>query len=147
MHTLHNLFTQAPATVDLSAHPQIVDLRALGMYGLMYDYLRALWAGITVLKPDTAPAGAPGESFVATAVQSHAIVNVCGLRYGAASSPRGAKSQFAYRNGRQPVKISYIFHITHLRSDPALPPLHATCAVVQDFDSGHGIPEMPWALR
>ncbi|EIW56103.1 uncharacterized protein TRAVEDRAFT_39125 [Trametes versicolor FP-101664 SS1] len=140
-------FTQAAATVDLSPHPQIVDLRSLGVYALLYHYLRALWADVVELKPDTAPAGVPGECFVATAVQSHATINVCGLRYGAGSTPRGAKSRYAYRNGRQPVEISHIFHITHLRDDPTLPPLHASCAIVQDFASDDGIPEMPWALR
>lgn len=108
--------------------------------------MRAEWADQVQLKPDTATL-LPGESFVAVAVKSHATVDVCGLRYGASTSPHGAKSCYAYMDGRQAVRIDYLLHIVHPRDDPASPPLTATCAVVRPFQHDDSLPEMPWALR
>lgn len=113
---------------------------------LVYNHVRAQWADQVVLKPDTA-ALLPGEPFVAVAVQSLATVDVCGLRYGAATNTRGRKSCYAYMDSRQAVRIDYLFHVTHQRDDPAEPPITTTCAVVRAFRQNDAIPEMPWALR
>ncbi|KAI0733353.1 hypothetical protein C8Q72DRAFT_636139 [Fomitopsis betulina] len=134
------------ATVQLALYPRSIDLRSVNLYSVIFYYLRQLWADQLELIPDAAPVGCPGESFVAAAVQSHATVLVCGLRYGAATSAHGSKSQFAYINGRQPVKIEYILQISHLRNDPRLPPLQTTCAVVRPFLADADVPQMPWSL-
>ena len=64
-------------------------------------------------------------------------------RYGSANALHGRNAQYAYVNGRVPVKIEYIFQ--------AKQPLHGTLlanlAVVRCFQRAHNIPEFPWAIR
>lgn len=122
-----------------------MNLHKLGLYVLVYNHVRALWADQVLLKPDTA-ALLPGEPFVAVAVQSLSTVDVCGLRYGAATNTRGLKSCYAYMDGRQAVWIDHLLHVTHKRDDPALAPITMTCAVIRPFRQNDALPEMPWAL-
>ncbi|KAJ3016517.1 hypothetical protein NUW54_g789 [Trametes sanguinea] len=135
------------ATVQLFKHPRMVDLRTLGVYTLVYHFLKELWAEDVILLPDTAPTGLGGESFIANRIASHPLIHICGLRYGAASSAFGAKASYTYINGQQPVKIDHILHITHARDDRSLPLLTSTCAIVRPFMTDSTVPEMPWALQ
>lgn len=115
-------------------------------YRLLFKYLRALWADAVNLVPANAPINM-GEAFYEVSVQEITYVKVRGLRYGATHRQRGQKFRFAYIEGRNPVRIAWIYHIKHRRRDPTLPPLEHTCALIQRFQRDDRIPSMPWDIR
>ncbi|PCH36567.1 hypothetical protein WOLCODRAFT_20614 [Wolfiporia cocos MD-104 SS10] len=122
-----------------------INLRCVGIYGLILRHPQDLWSADVQLVPDSASVQ-DGEPFVALSTPSVSHVFVDGLRYGVSTSHRGIGCSYAYIDGRTPVRIDYLLRVEHFCRDPTLPPLRLDCAVVRRFVSDPSIPAMPWNI-
>lgn len=118
--------------IQFPAHSTSIDLNALNIYELVFEYLQELWIDKIDLVPDTAPFSA-GEPFTLFAVRSLTFITVNGLRYGVAKKQHGHGYRHVYINGRQAVRIAYIMHVKIIRCNADLPTLEHVCACVELF--------------
>ncbi|KAJ3002591.1 hypothetical protein NUW54_g5766 [Trametes sanguinea] len=125
------------------------NLRAQGLYSLVFRYLREAWHSDVNLIPDTS-FSEDGSPFIALAVPFYSHLLVGGQRYGTSTMYHGKRNRYAYIDGRQAVDILHIIRIIHTREEQDaddLPPLTAELAVVQPFLPSPHADEMPWAAR
>ncbi|KAJ2994175.1 hypothetical protein NUW54_g7598 [Trametes sanguinea] len=125
------------------------NLRAQGLYSLIFHYLREAWKNDINLIPDTS-FSEDGSPFIAVTVPFYSHLLVGGQRYGTSTTYHGKRHCYAYIDGRQPVDIIHILRIVHTREDDnleELPPLTAGLAVVRPFLPSPHADEMPWAAR
>lgn len=113
---------------------------------MVLDYLQEVWKDEFRLVSDTAPSDI-GEPFSRKSVRAYCTVTFKGLTYGSEYKYGGRAHRHAYIDGRQPVRIAVILHITHTRRDPSLPKLEHTCAIVRKFVRDPDTPAMPWDLQ
>jgi hypothetical protein len=112
------------------------------MYGLVFNHIRYLWQHDERIYSDVSVRGG-GVAFTGE-VKSYAYLFVHKTRYGAATRHRGQSAQFAYINGRSPVKIEYLFYVSQKRRDEGRGPLTTTVAIVRRFQANEHIPNFPW---
>ncbi|KAI9063735.1 hypothetical protein FKP32DRAFT_1571273 [Trametes sanguinea] len=122
------------------------NLRAEGLYTLVFRYLRDVWQDEVTLIADTS-FSEDGSPFIALSVPTYSHLTVGGQRYGTADSHHGQAHCYAYINGRQPVKIVHILKVEHSFEDECVPALVANLAVVQPFISSTAGDYLPWAAR
>ncbi|KAL7279486.1 hypothetical protein ACG7TL_007329 [Trametes sanguinea] len=127
-------------------HGQRCNLRAHGLYSLIFHYLRDFWKDEVALIADTA-FSEHGSPFIALSVPTYTHVVISGQRYGTASSHHGKAHSYAYVNGRQAVKIIRILKVEHASEDEHAPPLIANIAMVQPFIPSAQGDYLPWAAR
>lgn len=137
--------------LDVLTFPQQsrkVDLRELGVYSLVFEYLREVWEDTIDLISDVHEIHEDSEVLMPVNQLSYSHILVYGLRYGAVTHHRGIKTSYAYVDGRHPVQILHFLRIKHERQAQDLPPLDSTCAIVRPFvNTDPPVPEMPWSLR
>ena len=135
------------AGISFSRFRSNVSLRNLGpgIYRAVYTYLRNLWAPqVNLIAGVPAAGSAPNTvSFSGNAV-SYANIRRGKQLYSSANAHHGRSAQFAYVNGRIPVKIDYILQAKQSFDETTLV---ASFAVVRCFQSGHDMPDFPWAIR
>ncbi|KAK7025800.1 hypothetical protein R3P38DRAFT_3316414 [Favolaschia claudopus] len=136
--TLQNYIARAQAgknsqTVQYSRFPKIRRLREMeaGLYQLIFEYLRDLWASETTLIADVEMSNNKTARTFSGEVQSFSHIWIDRRRYGAATQQRGQKAQYAYIDYRNPVRIHHIFSIEQKLVDGRK--LKASCAVVSRF--------------
>jgi hypothetical protein len=117
-----------------------------GIFRAAFNYLRQLWAPHVNLVAGVPSARRPElntASFNSNAV-SYANFRRGKQLYGSANSHHGRSAQYAYVNGRVPVKIEYILEAKQTFNGVTLT---ASFAVVRCFQRGHDMPDFPWAMR
>jgi hypothetical protein len=78
-------------------------------------------------------------------LQKHGLMlSFCGIKYGAALTPRGRVCAFAFIYGRSAIQIDFIISITILLLNA--PPLTTNLALVRRFTMKKFNPIMPWSL-
>ena len=125
-----------------------INLRHLSpdVFRAVFIYLRNLWAPHVNLIVGVASVGGPElntASFNANAV-SYANFRRGKQLYGSANAHHGRSAQYAYVNGRIPVKIEYILGVKQTFNDITFT---ASFSVVRCFQRGDDMPDFPWAMR
>ena len=116
----------------------------MGLYGLVYSYLRDRWRDDVCLVPDTS-LSEDGTPLMTQNAECYAYVMVAGVRYGASTMWQGRGSRYAYINGRQAVDILHIMKIKARTIDGR--EMCGDIAVVRRFLPTPVARQMPWASR
>ena len=120
------------------------NLRQLGVYVLVYSYLRSLWKNDFTLIQDTA-VFSDGTPFFPHDTHCYPYVHVGGMKYGASTFLCGRGNRYAYIHGRQAVDILNIMKISVETAEGLT--LNADIAIVRRFIASPHAPQMPWATR
>lgn len=99
--------------VIFAKHPKKLNLSSISdnIYQIVYKYLRNKWRPLVHLKTSTSIIG-DGENFMGNA-SSYSHLWLQRLRYGAVTAHQGKYAWYAYINGRQPVEIQWLLHVSH----------------------------------
>ena len=142
VHTIANDVN--PELISFSKRPSRANLRDLGLYPLVFQYLRELWRDKLRLVLDTSFAE-DGTPLMPHNAEAYPYVMVAGVRYGASTTWQGRGTHYAYIKGRVAVDILHIMKIYVLTLDGRK--CSANIAIVRRFQPTALGPQMPWATR
>ena len=120
------------------------NLRELGLYVLVFVYLRDLYQNEFRLIQDTA-VFSDGTPFFPQNAKCYPYIHVGGIKYGASTTLRGRGNRYAYIHGRQAVDILNIISVSIEAADGRT--VTADIAIVRRFVPSPLAPQMPWATR
>ena len=124
--------------------PSRANMRVMGIYGLVYSYLRQRWSDELRLVTETS-FDAGGTPLMAHNAECYPYVMVAGIRYGASTTSQGRGTRYAYVKGRQAVDILHIMKIKVRTLEGH--EKYADIAVIRRFLPTPLALQMPWSMR